>query len=210
MTDTLPISQKPSLVSPGAIIGQGIVALLAFVLFWQTAGSTSVFPPGDPGFLYMIWKAGIILPLHEAGHLIFTPLGYALTIFGGSFWQVAFPLILVVVALRQHSFWWTVYLTLTGVHLIDLTPYIFDAPFRSLPLITRNKHTHDWGNLLNHFQAQHQAEFLANIAFYGGILTALAGTGMSVYFLARQIWPKSPELSSMIRRPLRPRRQVKR
>lgn len=183
--------QIPSSVSTAHSFGRGSVVLLSLILTWQTISSTSIFPPGDPGFLYMIWKAGVILPLHEAGHLIFTPLGYALTIFGGSFWQVAFPLMLLVVALRQGSFWWTVYLTLTGVHLIDLTPYIFDAPFRSLPLITGNKHTHDWGNLLNHFQAQHHAERLADLAFYGGAFAAIAGLGMSVFFIARGLWPNA-------------------
>jgi len=112
-----------------------------------------------------------------------------LTIFGGSFWQVAFPLLLVIVALRQRSFWWTVYLTLTGVHLVDLTPYIFDAPFRSLPLITGNKHTHDWGNLLNHFQALHRAESLADMAFYGGSAIAISGTLLSIFLIVKELKP---------------------
>jgi len=96
--------EKPGTTSADLLvptIGRGVVTILAFVLTWQTISSCSVFPPGSPGFLYMIWKAGVILPLHEAGHLIMSPFGYALTIFGGSFWQVMFPLLLVIVALRQ-------------------------------------------------------------------------------------------------------------
>ncbi len=169
-------------------VGWSLVTALVFLLTWQTISSSSVFPPGNPGFLYMIWKAGVILPLHEAGHFISSPFGYAMTIFGGSFWQVMFPLLLVIVALRQRSFWWTAWLTLTGVHMVDLTAYIFDAPFRSLPLITRNKHTHDWGNLLNHFQAIRHAETLADLAFYAGSLLALAGTGVALCYILRPLW----------------------
>ena len=180
---------KPPKGTLATSVGRGIVVILAFILTWQTISSCAVFPPGERGFLYMIWGAGVILPLHEGGHFISSPFGYVLTIFGGSFWQVGFPVLLVIVALRQGSFWWTVYLTLTGVHMIDLTPYIFDAPFRSLPLITRNKHTHDWGNLLNHFQAQHHAETLADLAFYVGSILAISGTILSVILIINDLRP---------------------
>jgi len=199
--------QKPA-DTIGPLVGKGVVLLLVSILCWQTIRSAAVFPPGSPGFLYMIWKAGVILPLHEAGHFISSPFGYALTIFGGSFWQVMFPLLLVIVALRQHSFWWTIYLTLAGVHMIDLTPYIFDAPFRSLPLITRNKHTHDWGNLLNHYQAQQYAEPLADCAFYAGLVLALAGVGTAAFLMIRPFvpgaWiPRVPRVSAAPKRRLR-------
>jgi hypothetical protein len=201
----MPTSEKT-----GQAIGRSVVALLATILLWQTMRSCSVFPPGEPGFFYLIWKAGIILPLHEAGHFISSPFGYAITVFGGSFWQVAFPLLLVIVALRQESFFYTIYLTLTGVHLTDVTPYIFDAPFRSLPLITGRKDSHDWGNLLNHFQAMRHAEMLADLAFYGGILIALAGTGLSVHLIIRDVRSNEapiPLKSSLAKRLLRRRTQ---
>ena len=170
----------------GRLVAHSAAAFFVLILTRQAIQSTGMVPPGDGGILYGLWKMGIILPLHEAGHLIFTPLGYALMIFGGSFWQVAFPLSLVIVAYRQGSFWWTIYVSLMGVHLIDLTPYIFDAPFRSLPLITGRKDSHDWANLLNHFQVPHLSEPLSDLSFYGGILVCAVGTILAVLWIVRE------------------------
>ena len=147
---------------------------LAAVLLWQAAASASMFPPARMTTPYYFYYMFIVLPIHEGGHLLFALFGYVLHVFGGSFWQVAMPLLLFSVALRQRSSWAWVWLALTGVHMISLSPYIYDAPYRVLPLLGP-KHGHDWHNLLNHFQMMEDAEGLADGLYWIGVLTGLGG-----------------------------------
>jgi hypothetical protein len=166
---------------------------LCALLLWQVADSTWSFPPGRfPFFLYQ-WYVWIVTPLHEAGHLLFMPFGRILSIAGGSFWQVAIPLIMAVVAFRQRSFWTSVYVALAGVHLVALNPYIYDAPYRSLPLLGGRKEGHDWYNLLVHWQRLDAAEDLAMLAYFGGIVIGIAGIIGGISWSAYRVWrPPAP------------------
>lgn len=93
----------------------------------------------------------INLPFHEFGHVLFSPFGRFMTILGGSLFQLIMPLIVTLVFLLKKrdpfaasiTFWWF------GQSFIDLSPYIADATYRSLPLISgMGEESHDWGNLL--------------------------------------------------------------
>lgn len=150
------------------------LALCALMLF-QAADATWSFPPGRFPFFFGQWYVWIITPLHEAGHLLFMPFGRIMMIAGGSFWQIAIPTLLAVVAFRQRSFWAWVYVALAGIHLVALNPYIYDAPYRSLRLLGGRKEGHDWHNLLIHWQALDAAEDLALFAYFGGIVIGLTG-----------------------------------
>lgn len=166
------------------------LTLCAWMLV-QAADATWSYPPGRFPFLFGQWYVWIITPLHEAGHLIFMPLGRILMIAGGSFWQVAIPLILAGVAFRQRSYWAWVYVALAGIHLIALNPYIYDAPYRSLPLLGGRKEGHDWYNLLIHWQALDAAEDLAMLAYVGGIVVSVVGiVGGLVWSVIRALPPR--------------------
>lgn len=159
----------------------------------QAADATWSFPPGRFPFLFGQWYVWIITPLHEAGHLIFMPFGRILMIAGGSFWQVAIPLILAAVAFRQRSYWAWVYVAIAGIHLIAINPYIYDAPYRSLPLLGGRKEGHDWHNLLIHWQALDAAEDLAMMAYIGGIVGSIIGiAGGLVWSVMRALPPRLP------------------
>lgn len=167
------------------------LTLSAWMLY-QAADATWSFPPGRFPFLFGQWYVWIITPLHEAGHLIFMPLGRILMIAGGSFWQVAIPVILAAVAFRQRSYWAWVYVALTGIHLVALNPYIYDAPYRSLPLLGGRKEGHDWHNLLIHWQALDAAEDLAMLAYIGGIVVSIGGIlGGLVWSVIRAMPPRT-------------------
>lgn len=150
------------------------------VILWQAADNASMFPPGKMSAPYYFYYMFIILPIHEGGHFLFMFFGYVLHIFGGSFWQVMMPALLFIVALRQQSWWAWVWLTLTGVHMIALSPYIYDAPYRTLQLIGP-KSGHDWWNLMNHFQTMDSSEGLADGLYWIGVLVGLGGLVGGVY-----------------------------
>src|SRR5688572_27374755 len=101
------------------------------------------------GLVYWTWRfaftplgedamdAFIHLPdlvFHEAGHMIFSPLGQFMTVLGGSLMQVLVPVVAAVAFVRQEQpfgaaicVWWA------GQNLVDLAPYIADA--RALQLV---------------------------------------------------------------------------
>jgi hypothetical protein len=148
---------------------------LCGVLLYQSADSGSAFPPLPQSLLYNLYYVAIITPLHEGGHFLFMFFGRTLYILGGSFWQVTTPLILFAVALKQRSYLANIWLCLAGPHWISLSSYIYDAPFRSLPLLGGHKSGHDWYNLLIHWQMLNDAAAISDFVYYTGILLGIAG-----------------------------------
>ena len=72
--------------------------------FYQAAATFYEYAPGRSWpFMLSIFRMFTFLPIHEAGHLLFSLFGRTLNILGGSFWQIAFPLAWSVIALRQRS-----------------------------------------------------------------------------------------------------------
>jgi hypothetical protein len=99
-------------------------------------------------FLHMV-----NLPFHEAGHIVFLPLGEFMTVLGGSLFQVIIPLVCAVAFLRREDwFAMTACLWWVGENLVDLGPYIADARALQLPLLggkTGAEVTgHDWEAIL--------------------------------------------------------------
>lgn len=96
----------------------------------------------------------ILLPIHEAGHVLFRPFGEFMMVLGGSFFQLAFPFgIGIAFVVKNHDnfgasigLWWA------SVSLIDLSPYIYDALHPQLTLIGGGTGAedgpHDWIYLL--------------------------------------------------------------
>ena len=93
------------------------------------------------------------LVFHEAGHILFLPLGSFLTTLGGSLTQVLIPLVCAAAFwTRADRFaaaaavWWA------GENLVDLAPYVGDA--RALQIVLLGGHTgaevegHDWEAIL--------------------------------------------------------------
>jgi len=130
-------------------IGRSVLLMLlaywTFVFLWwpmrqDTIGST---------FLH-----AINLPIHEAGHIIFSPFGDLMMSFGGSLMQVLVPIVFCVAFLTTSpspfgaavTAWWA------GENLLDVAIYINDA--RALQLVLLGGHTgsevegHDWERIL--------------------------------------------------------------
>jgi hypothetical protein len=96
----------------------------------------------------------ISLPFHEAGHILFSPLGDLMTALGGSLTQVLVPLVCLGAFLTTSPnpfgaavmCWWA------GENLLDVAMYANDA--RALQLVLLGGHTgaevegHDWEHIL--------------------------------------------------------------
>jgi hypothetical protein len=137
-----------------------------------------------PGIVMSSWLHGFTLVVHEAGHMMMIPFGDFLTILGGTFWQIAIPVIFVVYFVLTRQFWSaSLLLFLVAFSLLDASIYIADASARILPLITNDKDMHDWWNLLTDLELLRYNKFLGNLfytqgffclglALYGGIISS--------------------------------------
>jgi hypothetical protein len=142
----------------------------------QAAETFIEYHPGQGWpFLLSEFRMFTFLPIHEAGHLIFRPFGTTIMFLGGSFWQIAIPLIWFAVALKQRLevalfplFW-------VGENMMDVSLYVRDAPYRALPLLGGQSVGHDWFNILTRWNALDSAESLADALYYIGLIIALGG-----------------------------------
>ena len=136
-------------VNPLYLLGR---ALVLVGLFWW--GWKFITTPMETNYVSRSFMHLINLPFHEAGHIIFSPLGRFLTILGGTLGQILMPCICLGAFLLQNrdpfgasvSLWWV------AQNFMDIAPYINDA--RALELILLGGATgkedagHDWQNIL--------------------------------------------------------------
>lgn len=124
----------------------------------------------------------IVLPIHEAGHVLFMPFGEFLTILGGSLFQLALPfgIGIAFILKNRDNFGAAVCLWWTGASLVDLSPYIYDSLHPQMLLLgghTGEDGPHDWIYLLDVFgQLQHAqgwgafAHVLGGLVMLGGLV----------------------------------------
>jgi hypothetical protein len=130
------------------------------------------------------------LVFHEAGHVIFAPLGQFMSVLGGSLLQCLVPVIVAVSFVRQsQSFsaavcaWWA------GQNLVDIAPYIADA--RALRLVLLGGRTgaevegHDWEYLLTTLGMTHLDRTIGLWTHYAGVLLMVGAIGVGAWLLYR-------------------------
>src|ERR1041384_1253941 len=134
-------------MTPTTIGRAGLLALLAWWT-WRFVPHPLNWLVTNSSFLHLI-----NLPFHEAGHIIFSPLGEFVTILGGSLMQVIVPVVCAVAFWRQGDWfgaavsgWWA------GENLVDVAPYIADARALQMPLLGGGTGAevegHDWEAIL--------------------------------------------------------------
>lgn len=119
------------------------------------------------------------LVFHEAGHIIFAPLGSFMASLGGSLLQCLIPVVAAIAFVRQEQpfsaaicAWWA------GQNLIDLAPYIADA--RALRLTLLGGRTgaevegHDWEYLLTQLGVIHLDRSIGTVTHAVGMLVMVA------------------------------------
>lgn len=160
-----------------------LLALLVWGLYLMTRDVTD-------GEVFQSFMHNILLPIHEAGHVLFIPFGELLTIAGGSLFQVLLPLAIGVAFLRKNRdpfgaavcLWWA------GISLIDLAPYIYDALQPQLTLLgghTGEDGPHDWIYLFDTLGGLSHAQAWGRFVRIVGALLALVALGWAGLVLRR-------------------------
>ena len=133
----------------------------------------------------------IMLPIHEAGHVLFMPFGEFLAILGGSLFQLALPFGIGIAFILKHRdnfgaalcLWWT------GASLLDLSPYVYDALHPQMLLLgghTGEDGPHDWIYLLDAFGRLEHAQGWGAFAHALGGVIMLAGMVWGAVVLKKQ------------------------
>lgn len=122
------------------------------------------------------------LVFHEAGHVLFRPFGWFMTILGGTLGQLLMPAALIGVFIfkQRHMFGASVALWWLGQSFMDCAPYIDDALEQKLVLLGGRTGAdapgnHDWNNILGEFNMlERHREFATLADMIGTVLMLLA------------------------------------
>ncbi len=167
----------------------GRCIVLALLVIWSWFLFRYDYRTGEIGTSFM---HNILLPIHEAGHVLFRPFGEFMMILGGSFFQLALPFgicIAFIVKNRDNygaaiGLWWA------SVSLVDLSPYIYDALHPQLTLLGGGNGAddgpHDWIYLLIRLGQIDNAQRWGSFAHACGGLLMLAALIWGATILLRQ------------------------
>ncbi len=170
-----------------AVVGRGVfLGILGLV----TVGILTT-PMRGPYLMdsFIHW---IDLPFHEAGHVVFSPLGTFMHILGGTLGQLLVPFIALAAFLREENpfgaavgGWWL------GQSFVDCSPYIADAQARVLLLTTGETgqvdwESHDWYQLLSRTGLLSHDIFIARMAWVLGALLMAASLAWAAHVVRRQ------------------------
>lgn len=132
---------------------------------------------------------GVNLVFHEAGHILFIPLGEFMAVLGGSLGQLIMPAVVMGALLRQGDpfgasvgLWWL------GQSLMDLAPYIYDARRGQMLLLggTTGRDSpgyHDWTNILGDLGLLQYDHAIAGAVDGLGVLIMLTAFAWGGYVL---------------------------
>ncbi len=124
---------------------------------------------------------GFLLILHEAGHIILMPFGNFIMLLGGTLFQILIPLMIAVYFMLSKQ--WlssSLVLMLVGFAFLDASIYVADAQKRELDLITFDKDTHDWWQILLMMRLLPYEQFLAALYYLEGLGFYLLGLYLGI------------------------------
>lgn len=117
----------------------------------------------------------INLPIHETGHLVFSPFGEMATVLGGTLFQLMVPLAFAIsflVRRDQHAasvmLWWA------GQNCLYIGTYMADAVVQELPLVGGGEH--DWEYLFGEWNRLAYSEQIGHDTRMVGGAIMLAAT----------------------------------
>lgn len=157
-------------------IGRSIILLGLIIWSWRLIGPSIESNAAGTSFLHQV-----NLPFHEAGHIVFRPLGAFITSLGGTLGQLLMPTLCMVVLLvkTRDPFGASVALWWVGENFLDVAPYVNDARAGQLPLLGGNfGHSspygfHDWQYLLTESGLLQYDHALAKTVFATGVAIML-------------------------------------
>ena len=176
--------------SPAQIYAE--IACVVFLLFLTLSFSNERLSPQNLQGVRFPFLDIVNLVFHEAGHILFIPMGKFMAYLGGSLFQCLIPVILMGYFLKERAsfsasvmFWWL------GQNFIDLAPYIYDAKRLTLTLLgghtgRDNPNSHDWYWLLSQMGVRQHCESIG-LFFEGlGFLILLLALTWSVLLLFKR------------------------
>jgi hypothetical protein len=169
----------------------GRTFLFLIILVW---GIKLILTPMGGEYKMSSFMHLINLPFHEAGHIVFRPLGQWMMSLGGTLGQLLMPLVCLAVLLlkARNAFGASVCLWWFGENFMDIAPYINDARDLQLPLLGGNVGEsspygfHDWEYILNEIGWIHYDHTLARMADKTGALIVLVSLAWGGYLLFKQ------------------------
>lgn len=122
------------------------VAMLAGLALWSWVLIGMDYRTGEMGESFLHRP---ILVFHEAGHIVFMPLGHWMMVLGGTLGQLIMPAILAGALLikNRDPYGAAVGLWFFGVSVLDIAPYMYDALHPQLMLLSGQVGEaggHDW------------------------------------------------------------------
>ncbi|MEM9117156.1 MAG: hypothetical protein AAGD09_04655 [Cyanobacteria bacterium P01_F01_bin.56] len=154
-----------------------MLAIIGFIAIYGFLGARN--PSYDGPFMWLHYPD---LAIHETGHLLFMPFGHFLMLLGGSVTQIAFPAVFTgYFYCTQQYFSSALTLFWTGQNFMDVAVYMADAPHRVLPLTNPDINAHDWWQLFNMMNCLQNAEFIAGVTHWLGVLLYVASVIAGVY-----------------------------
>lgn len=164
------------------------VAILAGLALWGWVLIGLDYRTGELGASFIHRP---ILVFHEAGHVIFMPLGDWMTVMGGTLGQLLMPTLMAGALLikNRDPFGAAVGLWLLGVSLLDVAPYMYDALHPQLLLLSGQVGEaggHDWIYLFSSLGLLPKAQLIGGLTHKAGALVVLLSLGWAAWLLRRQ------------------------
>jgi hypothetical protein len=122
-----------------------------------------------------------LLAFHEAGHLFLGFFGEVIGVLGGTIFQLALPLVLIIYFLLKGHFYSTSIIgMLLGASFINVSFYVKDAEVMNLDLIGGG--IHDWNYLLSKMGFLEYAVNIGNKIYWLGFVIILASLLIATYY----------------------------
>jgi len=176
------------------LVGRGILYLLLLTWGWRflTSSVASGYAAESPLHL-------ILLPFHEAGHVIFGVPGIRfLMVLGGTLGQLLVPAIVTgAFVLRRDRFGGSVGLWWLGQSFMDVAVYADDARAGKLPLLGgvtggEVEDYHDWEVMLGKLGWLPYDHLIARLMYGGGCILMIGSLAWGGFVLWRQSRPIPP------------------
>jgi hypothetical protein len=113
------------------------------------------------------------LPIHETGHLVFSPFGEFMQFLGGTLFQLIMPAVFVAYFLKRDdkhaasvALWWV------AQSCWNISVYVKDARSQDLDLVGGGEH--DWAYLLGHMGWLAQDQHIGRFVWLVGVLVYVA------------------------------------
>lgn len=119
------------------------------------------------------------LPIHETGHLVFSPFGEFMQFAGGTLFQLILPIAFVVYFYRQKDrhgasigLWWV------AQNFWNISVYVKDARAMELPLVGGGEH--DWAYLLGELNLLPRDQVIGHAVWLTGVVVYLVAIALGV------------------------------